>query len=137
MTRALVVDDSRAMRSILTRILSSLGMEVVEAEDGQSALAKLQQFPPFDVALVDWHMPGMTGLELISDMHRQPKWRSVAIMMVTTESDQSQIVRALNAGAHEYLVKPFTADAVAEKLLLLGVKFSKGNGSESTMGGNN
>jgi len=137
MTHALVVDDSRAMRSILTRILSSLGMEVVEAEDGESALAKLRQLPLPDVALVDWHMPGMTGLELISDIHRQPEWRSMAIMMVTTESDQSQIVRALNAGAHEYLVKPFTADAVAEKLLLLGIRFSKDDGSETTTGGNN
>ena len=66
-------------------------------------------------------MPVMDGLELVTAVRANPEWRSVTLMMVTTESEQSQIVRALAAGAHEYLIKPFTPEAIAEKLELLGV----------------
>jgi two-component system, chemotaxis family, chemotaxis protein CheY len=120
--RALVIDDSRAMRRIVGRILVDIGYEVVEAADGQQALDVLTSGDPLpDVACVDWNMPVMDGLAFVTKVRANREWRSLTLMMVTTESEQSQIVRALAAGAHEYLIKPFTADALRDKLLLLGL----------------
>jgi two-component system chemotaxis response regulator CheY len=118
--RALVVDDSRAMRTLLTKILEGLGADVEQADDGLAALAALRANPAPDVALVDWNMPNMDGLELVKALRKDPV-RPKALMMVTSESQHDQMVRALLAGADEYLIKPFTADAVTEKLALLGV----------------
>ena len=119
---AIVIDDSSAMRMILRRIVTKLGFDVVEAENGRDALDRLesaQRVP--DVALIDWNMPEMNGLEFIQAVRSDPRYSRLTLLMVTTESEQSQIVRALAAGAHEYLIKPFTPDAVAEKLELLGL----------------
>jgi two-component system, chemotaxis family, chemotaxis protein CheY len=120
--RAIVVDDSRAMRLILRRIVAQLGFEVIEAEDGQAALAALAgeaEVP--ELALIDWNMPNMNGLELVSAIRADARLRQMTLVMVTTESEQSQIVRALAAGAHEYVIKPFTSGAMVEKLALLGL----------------
>jgi two-component system chemotaxis response regulator CheY len=119
---ALVIDDSRAMRLILSRITSQLGFEVWQAGNGREALDLLEATETVPaVALVDWNMPVMNGLEFVVAVRANPKYRSMTIMMVTTEGEQSQIVRALAAGAHEYVIKPFTPDAIEEKLALLGV----------------
>ena len=117
---ALVIDDSRAMRTILTRILNELGFEVAQAADGVEALAQLRRQVPA-VALVDWNMPNMNGLELVLAIRRQKAYGAVKLMMVTTESELHQIARALAAGADEYVTKPFTPDVIAEKLELLGL----------------
>jgi two-component system chemotaxis response regulator CheY len=119
--RALVVDDSRAMRMILTRILTRCGFSVNEAGDGRIALDVLEglDFTP-DLALIDWNMPEMNGYELIQALRADSRYTSMTLMMVTTESEQNQIVRALAAGAHEYVIKPFTPEAIVEKLELLG-----------------
>lgn len=120
--RALVIDDSRAMRSILRRTLVELGFEVEEAGHGQEAIdlvASGDVLP--DVCLVDWNMPVMNGLEFVTAVRRIREWRQITLMMVTTESEHSQVVRALAAGAHEYVIKPFTGDAIVEKLKLLGL----------------
>jgi two-component system chemotaxis response regulator CheY len=120
--KALVIDDSRAMRMILRRIVTDLGFEVAEAADGREALDLLQaggELPA--LALVDWNMPVMNGLEFVKAVRAEPQWRSISLMMVTTESEHGQIVRALAAGAHEYVIKPFTADAIADKVALLGL----------------
>ena len=119
--RALVIDDSRAMRRIVARILVDLGYEVEEAADGQQALDALAAGQLPDLACVDWNMPVMDGLTFVTKVRDNRAWRDVTLMMVTTESEQSQIVRALAAGAHEYLIKPFTPDALRDKLLLLGL----------------
>lgn len=119
--RALVVDDSRAMRTILSRYLVDLGYEVVQAGNGQEALDVLASTQDVDVALVDWNMPVMDGLDFVEVCRKDAVLRRLTLMMVTTESEQSQIVRALAAGAHEYLIKPFTRDALVEKLDLLGL----------------
>lgn len=120
--RALIVDDSRAMRRIVGRILSDAGFEVVEAGDGQEAIDVLEAQADLPVlACVDWNMPVMDGLMFITEVRRRPEWRSITLMMVTTESEQERIVRALAAGAHEYLIKPFTGKAMIEKLDLLGL----------------
>jgi two-component system, chemotaxis family, chemotaxis protein CheY len=120
--RALVIDDSRAMRLILARIARQLGFDVVEAGNGQEALDRLEELDTVpELALIDWNMPVMNGLEFVSAVRRDTKYKAMTLMMVTTESEQSQIVRALAAGAHEYVIKPFTPDAIVEKLALLGL----------------
>jgi two-component system, chemotaxis family, chemotaxis protein CheY len=119
---AMVIDDSRAMRMILRRVITQLGFEVCEAGNGKEALefmAGAEELPTF--ALVDWNMPEMNGLDFVVAVRADPRLRAVTLMMVTTESEQRQIVRALAAGAHEYVIKPFTPDAIAEKLALLGL----------------
>lgn len=118
----MVIDDSRAMRLILARIARQIGFDVVEAGNGREAMERLADMPSVpDLALVDWNMPEMNGLEFITAVRKEPKYRAMTLMMVTTESEQSQIVRALAAGAHEYVIKPFTPDAIIEKLALLGL----------------
>jgi two-component system chemotaxis response regulator CheY len=119
---ALVIDDSRAMRMILKRISISLGFEVREAGNGREALDLLEAEPLVPaVALVDWNMPVMNGLDFVTAVRKDTRLRTMSLVMVTTESEHSQIVRALAAGAHEYVIKPFTPDAIEEKLALLGV----------------
>ena len=126
--RAIVVDDSRAMRLILKRIVGQIGFEVFEAEDGQAALDLLGTLDPLpNLALVDWNMPNMNGLEFVTAVRADPRYREMTLVMVTTESEQSQIVRALAAGAHEYVIKPFTQGAMVEKLALLGLVPSGAN----------
>jgi two-component system chemotaxis response regulator CheY len=118
---ALVIDDSRAMRMILKRVLTSSGFDVVEAGDGQQALDVVSAGPVPDVALIDWNMPVMNGLEFVTAVRANPAYRQMTLMMVTTESEHGQIVRALAAGAHEYVLKPFTNEAITDKLSLLGL----------------
>ncbi|MFI5911165.1 response regulator [Dactylosporangium sp. NPDC051541] len=123
----MVIDDSRAMRLILKRIVAQLGFDVVEAGNGQEAMDYLKtnvldgdgEIP--GLALVDWNMPEMNGLEFVTAVRAEPRLRGMTLMMVTTESEQSQIVRALASGAHEYVIKPFTPDAIIDKLALLGL----------------
>jgi two-component system chemotaxis response regulator CheY len=74
-----------------------------------------------ELALIDWNMPNMNGLEFVTKARADPRLREMTLIMVTTESEQSQIVRALAAGAHEYVIKPFTEGAMIEKLALLGL----------------
>ena len=119
---ALVVDDSRAMRMILRRTLTRVGFSVTEAGDGQQALDALAAAETLPVvALVDWNMPVMDGLEFIKSVRRVPEYRSMSLMMVTTESEHANIVRALAAGAHEYVLKPFGDGVIEDKLALLGL----------------
>jgi two-component system, chemotaxis family, chemotaxis protein CheY len=119
---AIVIDDSSAMRMILRRTLTAMDYQVIDAVNGRDALDKLANldYVP-DVALIDWNMPEMDGLTFVQTVREDVRLRRMTLLMVTTESEQSQIVRALAAGAHEYLIKPFTPDAVAEKLELLGL----------------
>jgi two-component system chemotaxis response regulator CheY len=118
---AMVIDDSRAMRAILRRIVTELGFDCVEAADGQDALDKMNEGPIPDLALIDWNMPVLDGLSFVTSVRENRDWRDVTLMMVTTEGEHAQIVRALAAGAHEYVIKPFTPDAIQEKLQLLGL----------------
>ncbi len=119
--RALVIDDSRAMRRIVGSILGGMGYEVREAGHGREALDVLTEGWVPDLATVDWNMPVMDGLQFVAAVRSNPVWRSLTLMMVTSESEHTQIVRALAAGAHEYVIKPFTADAMRDKLALLGL----------------
>lgn len=118
---ALVIDDSRSMRMILARILRGAGFEITEAGHGQEALDHLAGGLRPDLCLIDWNMPVMNGYEFVTEVRKVREWRDITLMMVTTESEHSQIVAALAAGAHEYVIKPFTADAILDKLELLGL----------------
>ncbi|RLK53631.1 two-component system chemotaxis response regulator CheY [Actinokineospora cianjurensis] len=118
----IVIDDSRAMRKILRGLLADLGFEVLEAGNGREALDLLQSTGRVpDLALVDWNMPVMNGLEFVIEARKITEMRQMTLMMVTTESEHGQIVRALAAGAHEYVIKPFTRDGIIDKLALLGL----------------
>jgi two-component system chemotaxis response regulator CheY len=116
--RALIVDDSRYIRSYLRSLLEALGFECLEAENGEIALAAIRGC---DLALVDVNMPVMGGLECVRAIRSKPELNSLRIMMVTTEADHTFIEAALEAGADEYLMKPFDAAALADKLQMIGI----------------
>lgn len=117
----LVIDDSLAMRSLLRRILSGSGFEVIEAGGGEEGLTHLQGRDDIQAVLVDWQMPGMDGCDFVRAVRADDAHRALPMMMVTAESELDQVARALAAGADEYVMKPFTRDAVLDKLNLLGI----------------
>ena len=120
--RALVIDDSRAIRLILRRILGQLGFVVEEAANGREALARLDTGLMPELVLVDWNMPEMNGLDFVTAVRRPPYSSTSRVVMVTTETEIPQMLRALDAGADEYVMKPFTRESIVEKLQLLGLQ---------------
>jgi len=122
MSKALVVDDSRTIRIIIRRILIELGYEVCEAANGIEALKVLEtEKTAVKLVLVDWNMPEMNGMELLKSMRQNPEFDSLKVIMVTTETEMDQMASALEAGANEYVMKPFTKDILVEKLELVGM----------------
>jgi len=119
--RALVIDDSRAMRTFLRRLLTRLGFDVVEAADGLEAQDRMEDPGAIDLALIDWNMPKCDGFEFLVAVRGDSRWNDVKLIMATTESEVDQIVKALDAGVDEYLMKPFDEAAVVDKLRLIGV----------------
>ncbi len=119
--RALIVDDSKPIRSLLARFLGELGFEITEAVNGKNALDELGRSGAPDVVLVDWNMPEMNGLEFVRSVRANHLCDQAPVMMVTTETDMEQVAAALEAGANEYVMKPFTKDILLEKLQLLGM----------------
>lgn len=119
--KALVIDDSRVMRRTVGNILTEVGFEILEAENGQVALDTLEANDDVTLCCIDWNMPVMTGFEFIVAARKRAEWRNVTLMMITTEGEQDQIVRALAAGAHEYVIKPFTPEVIVDKLQFLGL----------------
>ena len=119
--KALIVDDSRVMRSILKKFLASEGFStLVEAGDGAEGLDRLKEVGVVDLALVDWNMPRMNGRDFVVAVRSNRAFSKVRVMMVTTEAEASQMARALEAGANEYVMKPFTTDVLRDKLRILG-----------------
>jgi two-component system, chemotaxis family, chemotaxis protein CheY len=119
--RALIIDDSKAMRSILGRMLRGVGFEIIEAANGREALERLQGVGKVDVALVDWNMPEMNGFEFVRAVRADQGYDGVLLMMVTTETEMENVVRALAAGANDYVMKPFTQDVILDKLRIFGM----------------
>ena len=120
--RALIIDDSRAMRSILSGILGELKCVVEQAPDAEEAASILENDHDFDFALVDWNLPGMSGLELVKIIRGNTELSAIRLMMVTTETQLDSVREALAAGADEYIMKPFDKDMLLEKLTLLGIE---------------
>ena len=121
MPKAIVIDDSRAIRMILRKTLENLGYEVSEAGNGKEALAVVEREPAVSLMLVDWNMPEMNGLEFVKCLRSRPGFSQVTLMMVTTETEIEQMITALEAGANEYVMKPFTEEIITDKLRLLGI----------------
>jgi two-component system chemotaxis response regulator CheY len=119
--RALVIDDSRAMRMILKGILTEAGFTVVEAASVREGVDKLHAVGPMELALVDWNLPEQLGLAFVEAVRADHAYDALRIMMVTTETEMSQMARALKAGANEYVMKPFTKPTILEKLALMGL----------------
>ena len=119
--KALVVDDSSTMRSILRMTLRGAGFEVVEAGNGMEALGQLKNSGSVAVALVDWNMPVMNGLDFTKAIRAQCAYDNLRILMVTSETEIDQVTRAMNAGANEYLMKPFSREVLIAKLDLLDI----------------
>jgi two-component system chemotaxis response regulator CheY len=119
--RALVVDDSRATRSIISKMLKEMGFQVFEAAHGREALDFLKRTGPTDVLLVDWNMPEMNGYDFLCAVRNTPAYEQVPLMMVTSETEVSQMAKALQAGANEYIMKPFTKEEMVLKLGLMGI----------------
>ena len=120
--RAIVVDDSKTMRTLLRGVLREAVFDVVaEAETGRDALDALARTGPVELMLLDWNMPVMNGYDLLVEVRSNSKLSRMRMMMVTTETEASQILRALDAGADEYLIKPFSRHAIREKLELMGL----------------
>jgi two-component system chemotaxis response regulator CheY len=120
--RAIVVDDSRAMRTILRRILLDLGFEeVLEAEHGRDALQALGAAVPPSLALIDLNMPEMDGIELIAALRAERRFDRTRLMMVTSESNPRHVFDALKAGVDEYAMKPITREVIEEKLGVMGL----------------
>lgn len=112
--RVLVADDSSTLRKIILRSLQAVGVpDAVEACDGEEAVKMFAQ-GGIDLVLTDWNMPGKNGLEVIQEIRKVDK--TVPIIMVTTEAEKSRVLEAIQAGVSDYLVKPFTADTLREKL---------------------
>jgi len=118
--RALIIDDSRFVRGYLRGLLEEKGYQCEEAADGQAGMNQLNSLPSFDLALIDWNMPVMDGLEMLKKL-RAEGYAGMKVMMVTTEAENDYILRALDAGADEYLMKPFDDEALTEKLAMLGL----------------
>ena len=122
MSKALVVDDSRTIRTIIRRILLELGYEVCEASNGKEALDVLRaEEPAVDLILADWNMPVMDGFELLKHVRQDDEFSAVKVLMVTTETEIGHMKSALDAGANEYVMKPFTKEILVEKLELVGI----------------
>jgi len=118
--RALVIDDSRAMRALLGRLLGEIGFSVEEAGNGREGLEHLQAHGAPDVVLVDWNMPEMSGFEFVQAVRANRDYDAVRLIMVTTETEMTRVVKALGAGLDAYVMKPFTKEAVVEQLERIG-----------------
>ncbi len=120
MKRCLIVDDSRVIRRVASKIIQDLGFDVDEAENGRKALNALTIRMP-DLIVVDWDMPVMDGLEFTGELRKLPGGNKVVVVFCTTENDAPHIRQALEAGADEYIMKPFDSEIVRSKLVLLGL----------------
>jgi two-component system chemotaxis response regulator CheY len=109
------------MRTILRGILSTLDFDVEEAADGREAVEMLDRDPGFDLALVDWNLPEMSGLDIVLKLRNDPRFADLRLLMVTTETEFDRVSQALQAGANEYIMKPFDRNMLLDKLTMLGI----------------
>ncbi len=119
--KVLIVDDSRTMRRLLSSFISPVTEDISEAGDGRDALGVLERESPFDLALVDWDMPVMNGLDLVKAVRANPTYDNMKIMMVTAQNSYETVLQAIEAGAADYLMKPLTEDMLIDKLRVLGM----------------
>lgn len=116
----MVVDDSGVVRKVSRKILETLGFEVVEAEDGKMALDVAEKNHP-QIILLDWNMPVMNGLEFLQEFRKNQDYNAVKVIFCTTENDIVKIMTAMEAGANEYIMKPFDEEIIRTKLTQMGL----------------
>lgn len=119
--KVLIIDDSRTMRRLLASYITSVTSAIIEAEDGVHAMEQLRLNTPLDLALVDWDMPRMNGLEFVKAVRANPAYAEMKILMVTSHNTMEDVGQALEAGATDFLMKPMTEEMVTDKLRLLGM----------------
>jgi two-component system, chemotaxis family, chemotaxis protein CheY len=123
--KILIIDDSKAMRTFLASLVQELSadstVEAVDGRDGLDKLIKNDPRAPFDLALVDWDMPRMNGLEFVQFVRRNHDYDELKLMMVTTNNSMEKLTQALEAGANDFLMKPVSKESLAEKLQILGL----------------
>ncbi|MGK0238066.1 MAG: two-component system chemotaxis response regulator CheY [Candidatus Pelagisphaera sp.] len=119
--KALIVDDSRVMRKMLSSYISDIGVDSTGAKDGRDGLEKLAAQSDFDIALVDWDMPHMNGLEFVKAVRANHAYDSMKVLMVTAHTAMEDVGQALEIGADDFLMKPFSKSMVENKLCLLGL----------------
>ena len=120
--KALVIDDSKAMRRIIQTTRKALGFDVQQAEHGGRGLEMLEEAKgDFDLVMVDWNMPELNGFQFVQKVRENTAFDDVKLIMCTTETEFDQMLKALDAGANEYLMKPFTKEALLDKLGLVGL----------------
>ncbi len=120
-TKILVVEDTLPIREIITSFLRNLGFKnITEADDVGQALKALatasETYTPFELIISDWKMPGLTGMDLLTSVRRKPEWTKIPFVFLTSESRQDQIIRAIQAGANNYILKPLIEDTLRDKL---------------------
>lgn len=124
--RILIVDDFSTMRRIVKNLLHDLGYaNTAEADDGKSAWVALQS-GQFDFVITDWNMPGMTGLDLLKHIRGDARMAQLPVLMVTAEAQRDQIIEAAKSGVNGYIIKPFTAATLKEKLEKIGQRSAAG-----------
>ena len=119
--KMMIVDDSRTMRSFLAALAQDLSFDISEAANGQEALSKLDLDPDYDVALVDWDMPKMNGIALVTAIRQHHLFDPMKIMMVTSHHDINSVCLAIEKGADDFLMKPVTQEMLQDKLRILGL----------------
>ncbi len=133
--RVLAIDDNPGILMLLTDILSDMGAQVTEATDCKMAWDIIESESPFEVVLIDWMTPHMSGLELLKLIRNNDRYKDVILLMVTGLTEVDEVSQALQAGANEYLMKPFTKEMLEDKLRLCGVHFDNPDASHSTSEG--
>lgn len=124
MKSCLIVDDSRVVRKVASRIVHDLGFQCREAEDGQKAYEACNEGMP-DAIILDWNMPVMSGIEFLEKLRQMPGGDAPIVVFCTTENDISHIQRAMQAGANEYIMKPFDSEIIESKFIQVGLLDSK------------
>lgn len=120
MKSCLIVDDSRVVRKVASRIVQDLGFSCREAEDGQKAYEACEQEMP-EAIILDWNMPIMSGIEFLEKLRMMPNGNDPIVVFCTTENDMSHIQRAMTAGANEYIMKPFDSEIIESKFKQVGL----------------
>lgn len=120
MKSCLIVDDSKVVRMVARKILEGLSFDIDEAEDGQKAIEACQRQMP-DAVLLDWNMPVKNGLEFLQELRAMPNGAQPIVVFCTTENDMEHIKTAMQAGANEYIMKPFDSDIIESKFVQVGL----------------
>jgi two-component system, chemotaxis family, chemotaxis protein CheY len=121
----LIIDDCKFTTKVLANVMRELGFSVNSVQSGEEAVGYLETHEPPSLFLVDWVMPGMSGVELVAWLRAQATTHNTPVLMVTGEKDLTKVAQAITSGANEYIMKPFSPEVIREKLQILGIECDK------------